>query len=157
PPLGSSAVWPPPPPPPPPPPTLPVAWLPLAALAKFKIVPVWADCETIPVPEIDTAVPGATLTTSPAAVVDVAVPPVTLSLIPHSSGRSCGVHGMIIISISAAMAAADGSANKPAKIKVFAQLCLYLTYGTLFSRINPQRERMTPPDNSNYPRIPSVP
>src|SRR5262249_14313216 len=131
--------------------TLPVAWLPLAALAKFKIVPDWADCETIPVPEIDTAVPGATLTTSPAAVVNVAVPPVTLSLIPHSSGRSCGVHGMIIISISAAMAAADGSANKLAKIKVFAQLRLFLTYGTLLSLYQPTMRTNDSPGKLKLP------
>ena len=69
PPPGSSAVWPPPPPPPPPPPAprprcYPWLWLLLPALAKFKIVPDWVACETIPVPETVTAVPGDTVTTS---------------------------------------------------------------------------------------------
>ena len=53
---------------------------------------------------------------------------------------------MIIISTSTAIEAADDSANKPAKINVLVQLCLYITRGTPFTK-----SRMHPTEPTNDP------
>ena len=138
---------------------LPVVCGPESALAKFTIVPVWADRETIPFPETDITVPDGTFTTSPLFVVTVTVPPpVLLTLRPHSSGRVWGVHGMSKNSTLAAIVAVDGSANKPAKTNALAQLCLYITRHSLcLKSLSHPTEPTNDPRKLNYPRTPSVP
>ena len=62
---------------------------------------------------------------------------------------------MIIISTTAAIAAADGSINKPAKTNVLVQPCLYYARYSLYLPTSECQSRDR--DGSNYPRIPSVP
>jgi hypothetical protein len=92
---------------------LPV-WLLLPALAKFSIVPSCADWDIIPVPEMLSACPEETVTVSPELDVKVAVPLIAFTFTPHSSSRSGGSQGIIIISIVAAKAAVEGSTSSPA-------------------------------------------
>ena len=83
--------------------------------------------------------PGVRVMTSPAGFVNVKVPPFALTFTPHSSGFIPGRHGMTITSTTicccpvacCAIADADGSINKPAKISALIQPCLY-TRDTLF-------------------------
>ena len=132
---------------------LPV-WLLLPAEAKFSIVPFWADIEKSPVPETERAWPGDTVWVSPDVEVNVAVPSIAFILTPHSSSRSGGSQGMIIISIVAAKAAAEGSASRPAATNNLVQR---LSGTRVLSQCTNTALKPLELLYSAYPRIPSVP
>ncbi len=73
--------------------------------------------------------------TAPLSPVHVASPPSALTFTPHSSGRICGVQGMICIVKVAAIEAVAGNANKPAKMSVLVHLCLFMTRHTPYRYI----------------------